>query len=200
MHVNFRWNRFKSLLFKIFLYINYTPKEKFFIKKFKGIYAIKVPFWTWYKYTRCDLKINVFFLIFLQSIYLFINNSLKYNTLMPAFFPILEILLKRAFWHRQKLLFPFFLLLFIIIIIFIAERFPFIGVFSLGKRKKSPAVKFGEYSGWGMITVLFLAKNSRTSNNMGAGALSWCKIHDWFYQNSVRFWRISSCNRSITSR
>ena len=44
-------------------------------------------------------------------IYLSINNylvpfkvaSLRYNTLMPAFFPILETLLKRTFWHHQYL-------------------------------------------------------------------------------------------------
>ena len=42
--------------------------------------------------------------------YLFINNylvpfnvtSLTYNTLMTAFFPILETLLKRTFWNRQQ--------------------------------------------------------------------------------------------------
>ena len=43
--------------------------------------------------------------------YLFIKNylvilkvtPLKYNTHMPVFFPILETLLKRSFWYRQKL-------------------------------------------------------------------------------------------------
>ena len=35
-------------------------------------------------------------------------DLLRYDTLMPEFFPILETLLKRAFWYRQQLLFRFF--------------------------------------------------------------------------------------------
>ena len=111
------------------------------------------------------------FKFFLQSIYLFINNylvsfkvtHLRYNTLMPAFFPILKTLLKCAFWHRQQLLFWFF--------------------FYLLNRSKtlsfpSAAAKSDEYGGWDMITVLFLTKNFRTSIDVWAGALSWCKIRD----------------------
>ena len=37
----------------------------------------------------------------------FTVNPLRYNTLMPAFFSILERLLKRTFWYRQQLLFQF---------------------------------------------------------------------------------------------
>ena len=49
--------------------------------------------------------------------------------------------------------------------------------------------KSGECGGWGRITVLFLAKNSRTSTDVRDGAaLSWCKIHNWFFNNSVHFW------------
>ena len=61
---------------------------------------------------------------------------------MPAFFPILETLLKR---------FDFSFISSIV-----AKRFPFIGVFSFEKRKMSAVAKPGEYRGWGMITVLFL--------------------------------------------
>ena len=64
-----------------------------------------------YVYTKCGQNITVI-LNFLNSIYLFINNFLvpqqRYNTLMPAFFPILKTFLKRAFWYRQHLLFGFF--------------------------------------------------------------------------------------------
>ena len=60
----------------------------------------------------------------------------------------------------------------------LAKRFPFIGVFSFGQRKKSAGAKSSEYGGWGMIMVLFLVKNLRPSINEWAGALSWCKIHD----------------------
>ena len=56
------------------------------------------------RYARCNQKITVFS-IYSKSIYLFINNylvtfkvpPLRYNTLMPAFFPILETHPKRAF-------------------------------------------------------------------------------------------------------
>ena len=49
-----------------------------------------------------------------------------------------------------------------------------------------------------MIVVLFLAKNSRTSIDVWAVVLSWCKIHDWFFHNSVCFRWIASHNRLIT--
>ena len=62
--------------------------------------------------TRCDQKITV--VSFFEK-YLFINNylvpfkvtPLRYNTLIPAVFPILETLLKGALWYRQQLLFRF---------------------------------------------------------------------------------------------
>ena len=55
-----------------------------------------------------------------------------------------------------------------------------------------------EYGGWDMITVLFLAMNSRTSIDVWVGVLAWCKIHGWFFHNSGSFWRIASRNRRIT--
>ena len=62
----------------------------------------------------------------------------------------------------------------------VAKRYPFIGALNFGKWKKSAGSKSSEYGGSVMITILFLAKNSRTSIDMCAGVLSWCKIHDWF--------------------
>ena len=139
-------------------------------------------------------KNNSYFIFFFKK-YLFINThlvsfkvtSLRYNTLMPAFF----FQFSKHFWNT-----PFciansscFDIRFIFSIV--AKRFPFIDVFSFEKRKKSAVAKSSEYGGWGMITVLFLAKNSRTSIDVWAGALSCCKIHDWFFHNSVRFWRIA---------
>ena len=77
--------------------------------------------------------------------------------------------------------------------------FPFIGVFSFGKRKKSARTNSGEYGGWGIITVFrFWVKNSRTSDDVWTGALSSWKIYDWFFHNSVCFWRFASRNRCIT--
>ena len=78
---------------------------------------------------------------------------------MPAFCPILETLLKRAFKYRSCFDFSFISLI-------VAKLFPFIGVFSFGKWKKSAGAKCDEYSGWDMITVLFLAKNWFTSIDM----------------------------------
>ena len=77
------------------------PMERSIFNNYKPIHA------------RCDQKITI---IFSKNIYLFIKNylvplkviPLRYNTLMPAFFPILEALLKRHFWHCQQLLFRFF--------------------------------------------------------------------------------------------
>ena len=51
----------------------------------------------------------------------------------------------------------------------VSKRRPFMGLFNLGNRKKSHGAKFGEYGGWGMITVLFSAKKLRTINDEWAG-------------------------------
>ena len=65
-------------------------------------------------HTRCDQIITVIlnfikkFLFIYQYLVPFKATPLRFNTLMPAFFPILETLLKRAFWNRQQLLFLFF--------------------------------------------------------------------------------------------
>ena len=76
----------------------------------------------------------------------------------------------------------------------VAKRSPFIVVFSFEIRKESARAK------WGMITVLFLAKNSRTCIDVWVGTLSWFKIHDWFFHNSMRVWQITSRNQRITWR
>ena len=89
-------------------------------------------------------------------------------------------------------IFPFFLL---------SKTFSFHWYPKFWEEKKSAVANCGEYGGWGKITVLFLAHISlRPSIDVWAGALSWYKIHDWFFYNSMRFWRIASRNRRITSR
>ena len=77
----------------------------------------------------------------------------------------------------------------------VANRRPFIGLFNLGKRKKSQGAKSGEYGGWGMMIVLFLAKKLLTSNDVCAGALSWCRIHECSFHTSGRFFLIDSRKR-----
>ena len=126
--------------------------------------------------TRCDQKIVV---IFLKSIYLFINNCfdpfkvtpLSYNTLMPAFFPILETLLKHAFWYRQQLLFWFFFYL-----LNYSKTLSFHRYLQFREEEKvsgcqDPCIRWLRHD-----YVFVLAKNSRTSIVEWAGALSWCKI------------------------
>ena len=41
------------------------------------------------------------------------------------------------------------------------KRRPFMVLFIFGNRKKSHGAMSGEYGGWGIVTVLFLGKNSR---------------------------------------
>ena len=81
---------------------------------------------------------------------------------MPAFFPILETLVKRCFLYCQQLLFRLFFN-------FVNHTLPFVGVFSFVKRKKSVAANSGKYGVWGIIMVL--AKNSHTNR-----CVSWCII------------------------
>ena len=84
---------------------------------------------------------------------------------MPAFFPILETLLKRAFWYRQQLLFRFFFYL-----LNRSKMLSFHQGLQFWEEKKSPGTKSGEYGGWGMITVSSLVKISHTSIDVCAGA------------------------------
>ena len=61
------------------------------------------------------------------------------------------------------------------------KRRPFKVLSIFGNRKKSHVAMSDEYGSWGVLTVLFLVKNSRTSNEVWAGALSWCKSHELFF-------------------
>jgi hypothetical protein len=47
----------------------------------------------------------------------------------------------------------------------LVKRWPFKVLFIFGNNKKSYGAISGEYGGWGMTTVLFLAKKLRTSND-----------------------------------
>ena len=73
-------------------------------------------------------------------------------------------------------------------------------LFSFGNRKKSHRAMSGEYGGWRIVTVLLLAKNSRTSNEVWAGALSWCKSYELFFHKSGCFFRIAPRKRRWTCR
>ena len=64
-------------------------------------------------------------------------------------------------------------------------------IFSFGRGK----------SMWSTSPVyIVLAKSSHTTINMRTGAISWCKIYDWFFHDSVHFCRIALHNWRITSR
>ena len=110
-------------------------------------------------------------------------TPLRYYTLMPAFFPNPQNTSETRFLESPTAPVSIFLLS----PQNVAKRLPFISVFSFGKRKKSPVAKSDEYCGWGMITGLFLVKNSYISIDVWAGAL--------VFHNSVCFWRTASRNR-----
>ena len=67
-------------------------------------------------------------------------TPLRYNTLMPAFIPIPETLLKPAFWYPNSFCFDFSFIYSIV-----AKHLSLIGVFSFGKRKKLAEPKSGEF-------------------------------------------------------
>lgn len=56
---------------------------------------------------------------------------------------------------------------------------PFARIFSFGTSKKSEEAKSSKCGDWGMITVLFLVKNSHKSINVWDDALSWCNIQQF---------------------
>ena len=72
-------------------------------------------------------------------------------------------------------------------------------LFGFGNEKVMGA-RSGEYGGCGNIIVLILAKNSRTSNGVWAGALLRYKSQFLFFRKSGRFWRIVSHKLRITCR
>ena len=135
---------------------------------------------------------------FSKSIYLFINNylvlfktSLGYNTLMSAFFPILETSPKRAFWYCQQLLFRFFFYL-----LNHSKTFSF-----------HPCLQFWEEENVRGVDQVQWIRRLRHDYGFvfGQKLVSWCVIivqNPWlaFFHNSLRFWRIALRNRRLSSR
>ena len=54
---------------------------------------------------------------------------------------------------------------------------PFVPFFNFGKSQKLQGAKSGEYGGWSIFVMEFLARNLRTLNESCAGALSCWRIH-----------------------
>ena len=84
---------------------------------------------------------------------------------MPAYFSILETLLKRAFWYRQQLLYRFFF--------YLLNRsktlsflFPLIGVFSFGKRKSSAAMSSPSSDLFEQIWIIVERRNTPWAMSM----------------------------------
>ena len=113
--------------------------------------------------------------------------------LCQAFFPILETLLKGAFCYRSC--FCFFLPLQSLQNAFLSSVSLVLG---RGKSQRGPNPAIMVVEAW--LHFCFWPKTQGTSIDVWAGALSWPKIHDWFFHNSVRFWRIALRNLRITSR
>ena len=104
---------------------------------------------------------------------------LKYNTLVPAFFQS-----SKHFWYALFGMSLSSLSDSVFISSIVEKRRPFMDLFNLGNRKKSQRAKSGEYDGLGMMTVLFLAKKLRTSND------------EWASQNSSILERTSLLHAS----
>ena len=99
--------------------------------------------------------------------YLFYNISfkvipIKYYTLVPTFFPILEALQKIIFCDLVQLLLRCCLYL-----LNRSVASSFHGPLQFREQEKVTGGQiWGIYSGCGIISVLFLVKNSRTSNDV----------------------------------
>ena len=130
-------------------------------------------------------------------IYLFINIYFvpfkviptRYYTLVPTFFLTPAALQKIIFCERVQLL-----LLCRLYQLNHSAASSFYGPIQFREQEKVTGV------GCGITSVLFFAKNSRTRNDVWAGALSWCKSQFLFFHKSGRFWRIASRNLRITCR
>ena len=152
---------------------------------------------TYILYKRCEQKNPLFSFFRKVFIYLAILSwPLKSN-------PSDIIHLCQRFFQSSKHLWKALLLSplwsscfdFSFISLIVGKRFPFIGVFSFEKRKKSAENKSGTYCGWGMIT----------HNHAQASMCELVRYHAaksmiGVFHNSVRFWQIASRNRRIISR
>ena len=154
---------------------------------------------TKYILTRC--VIFNFFKNYLFSLSVTILSPSKYSTshiipIMPRFFPILKTLLKHVSWYRQDLLFRFFF--------YLLNRIKKLSIHRClqfceeEKVSGEPSSVNTAVEAW--LRFLVLAKSPPTSIKMLTGTLLCCKIHDWVFHNSVRFWRIALRNRRITLR
>ena len=117
---------------------------------------------------------------------------IRYYALVPTCFPILEAL--------QKIVFCDFVQLLLRCSFYLLNRrvaSSFQGPIQFPEQEKSQGDRSREYDGCGNIIVLFLGKNSRTSNDVWTGALSWCKSQFLFFHKSGSFWRISDCFAQI---
>lgn len=65
--------------------------------------------------------------------------------------------------------------------------------------EKSRRGQHAEYAGWGMITLLYSAKQSLTSKYEWAGALSWCRMMNFFPHNSGHFFVLLHANGAYYS-
>ena len=125
----------------------------------------------YYLHTRVGQKITVIFkffqkvLIYLSLTILSPSNKIHLYQRVPQS--------SKPFWNALFSIANSSCFNFSFISSIVAKRFPFIGVYSFGKSKKSVGVKSREYGRWGMIAVLFLAENSCTSIDVWAAALSW---------------------------
>ena len=72
--------------------------------------------------------------------------------------------------------------------------------FSFGSIKKSHDARPDEYGSWSIVFVAFLALNSVTTVALCDDALSSCKIEEFFFHKSGRFWLIFSRKHFSTAK
>jgi len=83
------------------------------------------------------------------------------NTAVPAFLPCLEASLEVPFWNCIKYPLRFLLNLFSGV-----ESSTLYPKLQLGEEEKVTGARSGEYGGWGITVMLFLAKNCETLKDM----------------------------------
>ena len=69
-----------------------------------------------------------------------------------------------------------------------------------GRGKSHRGARSGEYGGWGITVMLFLAKNCETLKDLWAGALSWWIMRFWFCNFCGLLRQTFSCNLLRTSQ
>ena len=153
--------------------------------------SIYLKYWLYIHIYEVWSKNNRYFKI-IQKVFIYLpitilspsrEVTLDVIHLCQGFFPILETVLKHAFWYRQQFLFQFFF--------HFLNRSKTLSFHRCLQFWEEEKVSGGQVwwirwlrHDYGFVFGQTLMHKHRY---MWVGALSWCKIHDWFFHNSVSF-------------